>query len=146
MDSKGDLGAVSRKLVSLPDCWRAPLSKVKTPNDLVVSAFRLLGPPSNEKRVLAPLRLLGQLPFFSPSPTGWPDKAESWIGPESLLRRIELLELLAKRQASAANPRQLAEDAFGPVAGADTVTAIRRAPSRREALALMLTSAEFQRR
>jgi len=55
----GDLGAVSRQLVSLSECWKAPLAKVKTPSNLVVSAFHLFGPPSDEKLVLAPLRLLG---------------------------------------------------------------------------------------
>jgi uncharacterized protein (DUF1800 family) len=146
LDTNGDLGAISRKLVALSDCWSAPLTKVKSPNDLVISAFRLLEPPAKEKRVVAPLRLLGQLPFFAPSPAGWPDIAESWIGPESLLRRIEMLELLAKRQASHVDPQHLAAEAFGPIAGAETVTAIRRAASRREALALLLTSPEFQRR
>jgi len=57
-----------------------------------------------------------------------------------------MLELLAKRPASAIYPRQLAEEALGPVASADSLTAIRRAASRREALALMLTSPEFQRK
>ena len=146
LDSKGDLGAVSRALVTLPDVWRAPLAKVKTPNDLVVSAYRLLGPPSKEKRVLAPLRLLGQLPFFAPSPAGWSDRAESWIGPESLLRRIEILELLSKRQTMGSDPRRLAEEVLGPVASEETVAAVGRAASGQEALALLLSSPEFQRR
>jgi uncharacterized protein (DUF1800 family) len=132
--------------VTLSDAWRTPLTKVKTPNELIISAFRLLGPPEEEKKVLAPLRLLGQMPFFAPSPAGWPDRAANWIGPESLLRRIELLELLSKRHGKNIDPRRLASDALGPVASAETVSAITRAPSRREALALLLTSPEFQRR
>jgi len=146
LDSGGDLGAMARTLVALPDPWKEPLAKVKTPNDLVISAFRLIGPPPVEKRVIGPLQLLGQMPFFAPSPAGWPDTAASWIGPESLLRRIEILELVARRRAGKTDPMRLAADALGPIAGADTVTAIGRAASRREALALMFASREFQRR
>lgn len=146
LDSGGDLGVLARTLVSMPETGRDPLAKVKTPNDLVVSAFRLLGAPKKPKTVLAPLRLLGQMPYTAPSPAGWPDVATGWIGPESLLRRIELMELLAKRHANRVDPSRLADDAFGPVAMEETVTAVRRAASRREALALVFASREFQRR
>lgn len=142
----GDLGALARALVDLPEAWRDPLAKVKTPNELVLSAYRLLGPPDQPRRMLGPLRLLGQVPFSAPSPAGWPDRAEGWIGPESVLRRIELMGLLAKRRAGRIDPSGMADAAFGPVAAAETVTAVRRAESRREALALVLSSREFQRR
>ena len=142
----GDLAALARTLVGLPEAWRDPLAKVKTPNELVVSAFRLLGPPDQQRRLLGPLHLLGQAPFSAPSPAGWPESAEGWIGPESVLRRIELMGLLAKRRAGDVDPVHIADAAFGPVASAETVNAIRRAESRREALALVLSSREFQRR
>lgn len=146
VESGGDLGAMARTLVTLSDAWADPLAKVKTPNELVVSALRLLGPPEKTKRLLGPLRLMGQMPFFAPSPAGWPDRAESWIGPESLLRRIEIMELFSRRFTGQVDTRRLADEAFGPVADARTVTAIGRAESQREALALLLTSREFQRR
>jgi uncharacterized protein (DUF1800 family) len=145
-DTGGDLAAMARTLVKLSDAWADPLAKVKTPNELIVSTFRLLGPPTKPAHMVGPLRLMGQLPFFAPSPAGWPDRAESWIGPESLLLRIEILELVSKRYARRIDPRQLSDEAFGPVAQASTVAAIRRAESQREALALMLASREFQRR
>lgn len=145
-ESEGDLGALARTLVRLPQPWRDPLAKVKTPDELIVSAFRLLGAPARPQRLLGPLRLLGQMPFAAPSPAGWPDRAAGWIGPESLLHRIELMGLLAKRAAGSVDPAAAADEAFGPVADAGTVTAVRRAESRREALALVLASREFQRR
>ncbi len=146
LDSEGDLGEIARTLVTIPETWQYPLAKVKTPNDLVVSAFRLLGTPKEEARVVEPLRLLGQMPFLAPSPAGWPDTAASWIGPEVLLRRIEVLGLIAKRYSGSVDVRATTDAAFGPVAGEDTVAAIGRATGTGDALTLLLASPEFQRR
>ena len=137
---------MSKALVMLTDAWQQPLTKIKTPNDLVISAFRLVGLPKSSRRIVGPLRLLGQMPFAAPSPAGWPDTADAWISPESLMRRIELMELLAKRVANRLDARALADIAFAPIASQKTISAISRAESRGEALSLVLTSSEFQRR
>ncbi|MBI3512603.1 MAG: DUF1800 domain-containing protein, partial [Proteobacteria bacterium] len=90
LDTGGDLGAVTRALVALPEAWPASPSKIKTPNDLVVSAFRALGGYSGEPlRLVQILAVLDQSPFGAPSPAGWPDKAAEWIGPEATMKRIE---------------------------------------------------------
>ena len=41
--SDGDLHAVSVALIGLPQIWSEPLTKVKTPNELVLSACRAFG-------------------------------------------------------------------------------------------------------
>ncbi|NKB19571.1 MAG: DUF1800 family protein [Alphaproteobacteria bacterium] len=145
-ETDGDLGAMARELITLGTVWDQPLTKVKSPGELVISAFRMLGLPEKSKHLIQPLRLLGQLPFSAPSPAGWPDTASDWVSPESLLRRIEMMDLLARRQNKRHDPVTLAEQAFGPVAREETLLAIKRAPSRRAAHALLLTSPEFQRR
>ena len=63
-----------------------------------------------------------------------------------MLRRVELMGLLAKRVAGRIDAGSFADAAFSPVAAVETVTAIKRAESQREALALALASREFQRR
>jgi uncharacterized protein (DUF1800 family) len=145
-ETGGDLGALARELVTLSAIWDKPLTKVKSPSELVISVFRMLGSPAKPKQMIQPLQLLGQLPFSAPSPAGWPDTAKDWISPESLLRRIELMDLLARRQSSRHDPVNLAEQAFGPVAREETLLSIKRAPSRQAALSLLLSSPEFQRR
>jgi uncharacterized protein (DUF1800 family) len=137
---------LARELVTLSAIWDKPLTKAKSPSELVISVFRMLGSPAKPKKMIQPLQLLGQLPFSAPSPAGWPDTAKDWISPESLLRRIELMDLLARRQSSRHDPANLAEQAFGPVAREETLLAIKRAPSRQAALSLLLSSPEFQRR
>ena len=146
VETAGDLGALARTLVQMPHSWHDPFAKAKTPNELTISTLKLLGLPEKSKQVLFPLRLLGQMPFNAPSPAGWPDTAADWINPESLLRRIGYLQLVAKRYRGGAEPRQLADAAFGAAGSAETVTMIRRAESRQQALALLLASPEFQRR
>jgi uncharacterized protein (DUF1800 family) len=92
------------------------------------------------------LRGLGQVPFGAPSPAGWPDEADKWIGPESVLRRAGWALALAGKIASSSTPRSLAATTIAPVASRETQLAIERAPSAIDAVALLLASPEFQRR
>ncbi len=155
-DSDGDLGAVTAALVDQPEAWRDPLAKVKTPNDFVVAAWRALGHPERSheeesdqergKAMLATLRRLGQAPFNAPSPAGWPDTAGDWISPESVLHRADWAMSLAERATESHAPERLFEATIAPVAAKATAQAVARAPSRADAIGLVLASAEFQRR
>jgi uncharacterized protein (DUF1800 family) len=88
-DTDGDLGALARAAVDAPEAWAQPLSKVKTPNELVVATLRATGFEGDPKGIVASLRELGQLPFAAPSPAGWPDTAAGWIGPSAMLQRAD---------------------------------------------------------
>jgi uncharacterized protein (DUF1800 family) len=146
VEADGDLGALARALVDLPEIWQRPYTKVKSPDELTVSTWRLIGAPEKPGPLLAPLRLLGQIPFTAPSPAGWPDTAADWVAPEMMVHRIQLADLIARRAARRFDPRSLAIDALGPAASETTRRTIDRAPSPHEALALLLASPEFQRR
>ncbi|PPR12163.1 MAG: hypothetical protein CFH41_00197 [Alphaproteobacteria bacterium MarineAlpha11_Bin1] len=146
IESDGDLTALSQALVVLPYAWKEPFIKIKTPAELSISAFRLLGVPGRQKQAMAPFRLLGQMPFSAPSPAGWPDTAEDWISPESMIRRIQLMQLLVNRLQTDIDPRALARDSFGPVISENTRLSVERAESRKSALAILLSAPEFQRR
>jgi uncharacterized protein (DUF1800 family) len=67
----GDLKAVSIALVERAEPWRAAQSKVKSPNDLVLSSFRALTGHTGTADGFAALVLLGQPPFAAPSPAGY---------------------------------------------------------------------------
>ena len=146
-NSGGDLAQVSRALAGLDAVWRDPLPKVKTPYELVVSALRTLGIDAFGFRILrTPLRILGQEPFWAPSPQGWPDEARHWIAPEALLRRIEWLRAIAARAPASEPPAALLDRSIGPVASAETRRMVELAPSGDAGVALVLAAAEFQRR
>lgn len=146
-DTDGDLRELTRAVIAAPETWAEPMPKVKSPHEFVVSAFRALGATGVENGPLVNAqRLLGQLPLAAPSPAGWPDAASHWIGPEAVVRRAEWAMALANRVALRAEPMALFEATIGPVARADTRFLIENAPSRPEAIALVLVSPEFQRR
>ena len=89
---------------------------------------------------------LGQAPLTAPSPAGWPDDAASWATPEAMMRRVEFALAFAEKAKVKMEPGDLAESVLGDALSDETGTAIRRAGSRTEALALLLASPEFQRR
>ena len=146
-DTDGDLAEVSLALVDLEAAWSKPLPKVKTPHELVISTLRALGVHKVAGRTFhTPLRIMGQQPFRAPSPQGWPDRSGHWIAPEGLLRRIEWLRAIAARAPASETPDVLLDRLIGPVASDDTRLWVDRAPSTDAAVALVLASAEFQRR
>jgi uncharacterized protein (DUF1800 family) len=109
----------------------------------VVRALDL--PPDNQPDLPGVMNLLGQ-PFLSaPLPNGWPDDAASWADGELLLRRADWA-LAVTGRAPTLDPSLVAETTLGPLLSAQTAQTVRGAGSRREGLALLFASAEFQRR
>jgi uncharacterized protein (DUF1800 family) len=150
MKHDGELAPVYRELVRADDSWREPLAKYKTPNDFVISTFRALDHvPDNLQQITAFLNELGQRPFTPGSPAGWPDTAASWDGGDALLKRIEWSGAVGKRVGSVAgNPfdvGQLAASVMGTLSDA-TLAGIHGAADSGQALALLISAPEFQRR
>ena len=144
-DTGGNLGAAASALVGLEAAWQ-PAAKLRTPQDYVIAGFRALDvDPAASPRLLRILAGLGQPLWVAPAPNGWSDRAADWSAPESMMRRIDWAYGFSGR-IGARDALALAEDNLGPLLRAETLTAMRRAGSRREALTLLLTSPEFQRR
>ena len=142
----GDLNALAEALIEEPAIWDAPLSKFKTPNDLVISSFRALNATNlPDKAVVGAFALMNQSPFTAPSPAGWSDRTEDWMGPEALMTRIEWIRAVGKR-APVPNPLGWANAVLGPVLSDETRNTIGQAESRTEAVALVFSSPEFQRK
>ena len=118
----GELGEVYKVLVASPEVWAPEAVKLKTPEEFVISSARLLGlAPQSMGNVSTALGQRAQAP---PSPAGWSDRAEDWLGPDAVWKHVEWATRTA---ASAAT--QLDRAADGP-----------------QAVALLLMSPEFQRR
>jgi uncharacterized protein (DUF1800 family) len=141
----GNLKAAALAVASLERAW-VPLAKLRTPTDFVLAVVRALDlPPGSGARLRAAIGSLGQGVMNAPLPNGWPDTAQDWASPEALMRRIDWAHAAAARGAGL-EPMAVAERALGPLLGAATRGEIMRAGSRREALALLFASPEFQRR
>ena len=146
-DTGGNLGVAAEALVGLDAAWQ-PSSKLRTPQDFVVAALRSLDLPDEQRQTVPIQGILAGLgqPFQNaPQPNGWPDRAAEWAAPEAMLRRIDWAYAVSDRVGSR-DVAELADANLGPLLRAETLQAVQRAGSRREAMTLLLTAPEFQRR
>ena len=162
--SGGQLMAVYEALLSAPEAWEPATAKLRTPYEYAIALYRALKLPLlltpetgtsgmgagtvavNEiNQITRLLTLTGQPVFSPPSPKGWPEEAAAWAAPDAFKTRLDMAENAARRVASL-RPLELAEDVLGARLSDETRTAIRRAETSYQGLALMLMSPEFQRR
>jgi uncharacterized protein (DUF1800 family) len=144
----GDLPAVYRELVLAPEAWGAAPAKLKSPEEFVISAVRVLGLREQAFQRLPDggAGVLGQRVQAAPSPAGWPDRAEEWLGPEAVWKRVEWSVRIGERLGARVDARELARASLGPLLSAGSSRQIDRAADGAQALALMLMAPEFQRR
>ena len=146
LQSGGDLPTVYRALIAAPEVWSgAP--KFRTPWEWTVAALRGTGITAVPgKSAAVTFQQLGQ-PIWKPgSPAGYDDLAASWAGPDALYRRVELAERIAERSAPTIDARKLGPALFPGNLSPATATAMVRAESGPQALALLLASPEMMRR
>ncbi len=145
-DSQGDLGAVTRTLVSSPEAWTEPARKVVPPYEFLVSLMRGLELNPNDGEIMRLAAALGQPLWQPPSPKGWSDRNEEWMGPAAMRERLRVAERAARHLEHPVDPRALADDLLGGCASPETREAIARAEIRAQGLELLIMSPEFQRR
>lgn len=143
-----DLAGVYRELIRSPEAWQSQPAKLKTPEEFVLSAARVLRLDQRifERNDALGIAALGQRVQGAPSPAGWSDRAEDWLGPDAVWKRVEWSTRTAGRLGTRIDARQLAAQSLGPLLSADTRTQIERAADGPQALALLLMAPEFQRR
>ncbi len=148
LGSGGDLPTVYRELVRHPLAWEATPRKLKTPEEFAISAVRVLRVEGRflERADGLGINALGQRLLAAPSPAGWSDRAEDWLGPDAVWKRIEWATRIADRMGRSVDARALAQASLGPLLGATSRTQIDRAADGPQALALLLMAPEFQRR
>lgn len=145
--TQGNLATTMRALIDRERSWAPTQAKVKAPDDVVVATLRAVGITAPRRpQVIVPLAQMGQAPFSANSPQGWPDTAAAWLSPASLMRRIEWAGAVAARTPTRLHPAALLDDALGPLASSSTSAAVAGAATREDAIALILSSPEFQRR
>jgi uncharacterized protein (DUF1800 family) len=146
--TEGDLPSVYRTLITSPEAWIVSPEKLKTPEEFVISSARVLklGEQMFLRQPDAAISQLGQRVQGAPSPAGWPDRAEEWLGPDAVWKRVEWATRLADRAGRRIDARALAQDSLGPRLQASTLQQIERAADGPQALALLMLAPEFQRR
>jgi uncharacterized protein (DUF1800 family) len=157
-DTSGDLKAMAQTVVDDPAAWTPGPGKFRAPVEYVTATYRLLNLPQNRnpemyerqtKGAMQACRLMGQFPMSAPSPQGWSDQSRDWSGPDALLSRIAFARQLSQRlppDFAVNQVVQLAGNALGPRLSKVTRDGIAAGANAGEALALLLSSPEFQRR
>ena len=145
LDTGGDLKEVARTMVSSPEAWSGPPTKLKRPGEWVVGMVRATGlTEADPKRFTDGQALLGEPLWRPPSPKGFPDDEASWI--DGMGRRLDVANNFAERISGRVDPQEVIESVFGDAVSPDVKQAVGRAESRQQALVLLFMSAEFQRR
>jgi uncharacterized protein (DUF1800 family) len=144
-ETGGDLKEVTKAMVSSPDSWAQPPSKLKRPGEWVVGMVRATGVTQvDAARFTAGQVLLGEALWRPSSPKGFADDEASWI--DGMGRRLDVANNFAERAAGRADPQEVIENVLGSCVSDEVRQAVGRAESRQQALALLFMSAEFQRR
>ncbi|WP_246263525.1 DUF1800 domain-containing protein [Caulobacter soli] len=147
LDSGGRLDELARTLVQSPEAWDPTPTKFKTPYEFAISTWRAMGAQSAPiGKLPSMVTNLGQKPFSPPSPKGWDDTAQVWCAPDALIQRLRFSQGLAALSADGVDPNVFAQSALGARLTPPVAKAVARAETRREAMALLLMSPEFQRR
>ena len=149
------LAPVYRELIASPEAWNPRPAKLKTPEEFVISSVRVLGlnprlfdrtDAKNAAQAAGGIATLGQRIQAAPSPAGWSDRADDWLGPDAVWKRVEWSTRTANRLGSSVDARALAAQSLGPLLTPETKIQLDRAADGPQALALLLMAPEFQRR
>jgi uncharacterized protein (DUF1800 family) len=145
LDTGGDLKELARTMVSSPEAWTGPPTKLKRPCEWVVGMVRATGlTQSDPARFTNGQALLGEPLWRPPSPKGFPDDEASWI--DGTGRRLDVANNFAERVSGNVDPQDIIDLVFGSMMSSELKQAVSRAESRQQALVLLFMSAEFQRR
>ena len=152
----GALMPVYEVLLSHPQAWSPPGSKVRPPLEYVVAILRALGAPEAgivglrrrdlQNALIRPLTAMGQPPGRPGGPDGWPEDGAAWITPSTLAARITFAVGAVERLGDGIEPVAFLSDTLGDLATPALHFAVAGAETRSEGLALTLASPQFNRR
>jgi uncharacterized protein (DUF1800 family) len=151
LQTGGNLKAVSLALLDLPEAWSTPLVKLRTPYEYTVAQYRALGVRYRNDQTWAfsePLQALHQMQWEPPSPEGHSDETPAWLNPDAMRIRLDLAQFASQAFApdSKRNVPVLANRLFDTALSQATRDRLAAAGSSNDALTILFSSPEFQRR
>jgi len=157
VDSGGDLGAMNLALAEAPELETHFRAKMRQPFEFLAASLRALGLDGARVRampgrdlqtvLLQPLAVMGQPWVGPPGPDGWPEEAAAWASPQGLAMRISWAMSHPERLAAPLpDARAFLRSTLADTASGSLEWAVPRAESQAEGIALVLASADFNRR
>jgi|HubBroStandDraft_6_1064221.scaffolds.fasta_scaffold01429_3 uncharacterized protein (DUF1800 family) len=126
--SDGDIREVMRTMIYSPEFWsrESYRAKVKTPFELVASSVRALGTDVDTPMPLVQwVNRIGEPLYQCQPPTGYSDKAETWVNTGALLNRLNFSLALAGNKVRGSRSDVTA--LLGGDSGGDAKAALDRA-------------------
>ncbi len=156
-ESGGNLGEMTRVLAEHPDTAAGSLHKVKTPFEFITSTMVAVGMRGSDvaryatrdlrRMIVVPLASMGQPFMRAPGPDGWQEDSAYWITPQGLATRISWAVAVADCVGQqVGDPRAFLDRTLGEVSSGPLRFAVSAAETQAEGIALVLASAEFNRR
>ena len=157
MDSGSDLLALYGAMLNHPGAFAPQMLKARQPFDFMVSSLRALGisaedvmtlPEKDLRRwVVSPMAAMGQNWLGPNGPDGWSEEPNDWITPRGLAARISwAMDAPRRLLQQIPDPRQVVEASLASLASEPLTWAVSGAENQVEALGLVLSSPEFNRR
>lgn len=156
-DSKGDLALLNAELAQAPELQETFRLKLRQPYEFIIASLRalrvsgadILGLPPERGRnwLIRAMKPMGQTWGAPRGPDGWPEAAENWVTPQGLAARIDwAMRMPAKLQPDLPDPRDFMQTALGDTASDALQWAVPKAETIQDGLAIVLASADFNRR
>ncbi|MDB6177469.1 DUF1800 domain-containing protein [Paracoccus sp. Z330] len=156
-ETDGNLAELYLTLAEAPELQSNFRAKVRQPFDYIIASLRAVGmgaadvmslPPQRVNALLIrPMTAMGQKWQLPRGPDGWPEEAEAWATPQGLAARIDwATRQLPKLVRQPPDPRALLRDCLGDTATEPLNWAVPKAETELEGLAVVLGSADFNRR
>ena len=155
LSTGGDLRSVYQAMLEHPGAWTPALGKTRAPLHWMAASMRATGVSSAQvlglkkrqtrRQLMIPLKLMGQPHEAVPSPAGYDDDAQAWITPQAVATRIDWAMALVNRLGAAPDPRDFVSVALGDLASPELIRAAQGAETRRQGVAVILASPDFNR-
>ena len=142
LETGGDLKALTLTLIQAPEAWQAERRKFLSPWEWSIASLRSIDATGTDPMAIRRMMInLGQDLWKPGSPAGFDDNAAKWASPEALHRRVEAAQALGRRGARH-DARALGPTLYPGVWSEHSATAVARAESPEQAMALLLASPE----
>lgn len=143
--SNGDLRAVSLALIDLDGALHGEQRKFRTPQEFLIAAARALGLKTLDRKAVRTLQSMRHVPWSPSSPAGYGDTIVDWADPDSLLRRADLAQQLAKMmRRQSVDVRAILADTVESSNAKALADLIAQQATPQLQLALLVASPDFQ--
>ncbi|MGF1774093.1 DUF1800 domain-containing protein [Vibrio wakamikoensis] len=155
LDNQGMLIPVYLTLINSPLKNSSEQLRFRTPQEWYFSVLRSANFEPNPRQMIQHLRLLGQQPFMSGSPAGWPDSDADYNSSSALKQRWQVADQTAKlvvRQMERSKQNvddkliQMIQRLYGSEVDEHVLTAIDKAQDPVSKLVVLWMSPQFQYR